>query len=103
MSLADKLMKKSRIQKTTVRGERVGIRILTINELRDHSEAMKAAAGDLHGMYEVFASYLVNDDGTQAFTVDEMEEVLTNNELVGLMEEFNKLNGLVSDASAEKN
>jgi len=103
MSLADKLRNKSRIHKTTLRGERIGIRMLTRNEMRDHVEKIQAAQDDERSVFDVFASYVLDENGEQAFTVDEMEDVLTNAELSDLIKEFNKANGVQSEDESEKN
>ena len=105
MSLVDKLKKKSRVKWTTLRGEKIGLRILTRNEMKDYRARITAVdeTEDVtRGIFEVFAEMILNEQSEQALTIDEMEEVLTDSELRELMTQFNKANGTDSGDS-EKN
>ena len=101
MNLADKLKAKTRVKWTTLRGEKVGLRMLTRNEMTEHAEALENIEDDRE-VFAVFATQIVGADMEQALTVEEMDEVLTNIELKTLINEFNVANGLVA-AEKEKN
>lgn len=103
MSLAEKLKGKSRIHWTTLRGEKIGLCILSHNEMRQYIAALDGVDTEDHrGIFEVFAPMVIDTDKKQALTVDEMEEILSDSELSALLKEFNSANGLSADES-EKN
>ena len=101
MKLADKLKGKSRVKWTQIRGERVGLKILTLSELNEYQDRL-GAVEDTRGVFEVFGEQITDADGGQALTVEEMEDVLTNAELKRLLQEFNEANGAAPD-DTEKN
>lgn len=102
MSLVEALKKKSRVKWTELRGEKIGIRVLTRNEMTEHIANIENAEGDRE-VFAVFAEYIVDASGSKALTVDEMEEVLTNKELKNIIDQFNKTNGMEDDEDSEKN
>lgn len=103
MSLADKLKSKNRIHWTTLRGEKIGLRLLSRNEMKQYIGDLESAPeDDERGVFGVFAPMVLDADGKQALTVAEMEDILSDAELRDLLQEFNKANGFVAD-DAEKN
>ena len=103
-SFIDKMKKRTLIHWTELDGAKIGLRKLTINEAQSYLKACAECDGDSLKMAAVFAKQCVDENGKQAFTVDDIKECLTDSDVEQLIDEFHRVNGFTAEADElEKN
>lgn len=100
----DQMRARKRIVWDEIEGVKIGFKKLTINETIEYAKRLTDCGDDTDKMASLFAEQCVDENEKQAFKADQIDTIMSEDELEQLVNRFNEINNIGIDPSVtEKN